>query len=141
MEFYEILLGAYLIVSIALIGFVLLQQGKGADMGASFGAGGSNTIFGSSGSGNFMTRTTAILATAFFTISLIIGGITAGTSETVDEFQTIDPIVKEEAPALESTGAEFPVAVDAANIEETVQDVIDDNVDDATETAKPDDKP
>ena len=50
---YEILIVIYLLVAIALIGFVLIQQGKGADMGASFGAGSSATIFGSSGSGNF----------------------------------------------------------------------------------------
>jgi len=78
-----------------LIGFVLIQQGKGADMGASFGSGGSNTIFGSGGSGNFMTRTTAILATLFFAISLMIGGITAGTSDTTDDFENITPTVEE----------------------------------------------
>ena len=114
MLLYEVLLVAYLIVAVLLVGFVLLQQGKGADMGASFGAGGSNTIFGSSGSGNFMTRSTAILATLFFTISLIIGGITAGTSTAVDEFETIQPIADEQAPALENDGTEFPVAIEDA---------------------------
>lgn len=112
--FYEVLLVAYLIVAILLVAFVLLQQGKGADMGASFGAGGSNTIFGSSGSGNFMTRTTAILATLFFTISLIIGGITAGTSKSVDEFETIEPIV-EQSPVEQFDAAEFPVVIDEAD--------------------------
>ena len=53
---YQSLIIAYLIVSICLIGLVLIQQGKGADMGASFGAGSSATIFGSSGSGNFLTK-------------------------------------------------------------------------------------
>ena len=75
--FYEVLIVVYLIVAIMLIGFVLIQQGKGADMGASFGSGGSNTVFGSTGSGNFLTRTTAILATFFFVISLILGNQTA----------------------------------------------------------------
>ena len=70
-----------------LIGMVLIQQGKGADMGASFGAGGSNTVFGSTGSGNFMTRTTAILATLFFVISLILGNQTAN-----QEVQAVDPL-------------------------------------------------
>ena len=96
---YEVLLVAYLIVAILLIGFVLIQQGKGADMGASFGSGGANTIFGSSGSGNFMTRTTAILATLFFAISLVIGGITAGTSDTTDEFENITPVIDDTVPA------------------------------------------
>lgn len=49
---YEILIIAYIVVSVALIGFILLQQGKGADMGASFGSGASGTIFGSAGSAN-----------------------------------------------------------------------------------------
>ena len=114
MLLYEVLLVAYLIVAIFLVGFVLLQQGKGAEAGASFGAGGANTVFGSSGSGNFMTRTTAILATLFFTISLIIGGITAGTSETVDEFETIQAIVNDQTPSLESDGTEFPVMIEDA---------------------------
>lgn len=62
---YEILLVLDLIVALCLIGLVLIQQGKGADMGASFGGGGSNTVFGSGGSGNFLTRSTAVLATLF----------------------------------------------------------------------------
>ena len=53
---YEALLVIFLIVAIALVALIMLQQGKGADMGASFGAGASGTLFGSSGSANFMTR-------------------------------------------------------------------------------------
>ncbi|HHZ0400210.1 preprotein translocase subunit SecG, partial [Escherichia coli] len=68
---YEALLVVFLIVAIGLVGLIMLQQGKGADMGASFGAGASATLFGSSGSGNFMTRMTALLATLFFIISLV----------------------------------------------------------------------
>ena len=69
---YEALLVVFLIVAIGLVGLIMLQQGKGADMGASFGAGASATLFGSSGSGNFMTRMTALLATLFFIISLVL---------------------------------------------------------------------
>ena len=98
---YEVLLVAYLIVALILIGFVLIQQGKGADMGASFGAGGSNTVFGSSGSGNFMTRTTAILATFFFVISLLLGSMTANRVEKVDEFENIQvPTSSESVPSI-----------------------------------------
>lgn len=68
---YEALLVIFLLVSIGLVAMVMLQQGKGADMGASFGAGASATLFGSNGSGNFMTRTTAVLATLFFVLSLV----------------------------------------------------------------------
>ncbi|WP_412972940.1 preprotein translocase subunit SecG [Glaciecola sp. MF2-115] len=91
----QVLIAVYLIVALLLIGFVLIQQGKGADMGASFGAGGSNTVFGSSGSGNFMTKTTAVLATCFFVISLLLGTIAANKNEKVDEFDNL------EMPAVE----------------------------------------
>ncbi len=60
----------HVIVAIAIVGLVLLQQGKGADAGASFGAGASQTVFGSSGSGNFLVRATTIGATIFFITSL-----------------------------------------------------------------------
>jgi preprotein translocase subunit SecG len=90
MVFYEILVIVYLIVAVMLIGFVLIQQGKGAGMGASFGSGGSNTVFGSTGSGNFLTRTTAVLATLFFVISLILGNQTADKEKSVDEWQNLD---------------------------------------------------
>ncbi|MBD1576099.1 MULTISPECIES: preprotein translocase subunit SecG [Vibrio] len=69
----NVLLVIYLVASLGVIGLVLIQQGKGADMGASFGAGASNTVFGSGGSGNFLTRSTAVLATVFFIISLVLG--------------------------------------------------------------------
>lgn len=74
---YEILLIVLLLDSIALVGLILLQQGKGADMGASFGAGASATLFGSSGSGNFMSRTTAVLAAIFFAICLTLSYISS----------------------------------------------------------------
>ncbi|MBO2674176.1 preprotein translocase subunit SecG [Shewanella algae] len=73
----EVLMVIYLLVALGLVGLILIQQGKGADMGASFGAGASGTLFGSAGSGNFLTRTTAILAIAFFTLSLVIGNMSA----------------------------------------------------------------
>jgi preprotein translocase subunit SecG len=95
--FYEVLVIVYLIVAVMLIGFVLIQQGKGADMGASFGSGGSNTVFGSGGSGNFLTRTTAILATLFFVISLILGNQTADKEKSVDEWQNLEVPVAAEA--------------------------------------------
>ncbi len=62
----------HVIVAIAIVGLVLLQQGKGADAGASFGAGASQTVFGSSGSGSFLVRATTVLATIFFVTSLVL---------------------------------------------------------------------
>lgn len=67
-----IILIVHVAASAGLIGLVLLQQGKGADMGAAFGAGASATVFGSQGSGSFLTRATAILATIFFITSLTL---------------------------------------------------------------------
>ena len=126
MVFYEILVIVYLIVAVMLIGFVLIQQGKGAGMGASFGSGGSNTVFGSTGSGNFLTRTTAILATLFFVISLILGNQTADKEKAVDDWQNLEvpvvegqevnsdvPVTEQSLPA--STDTDVPAATETAN--------------------------
>ena len=91
---YEMLLVVYLIVSIILVGFVLIQQGKGAGMGASFGSGASNTVFGAGGAGNFMTRTTAVLAVAFFALSLVLGNL---SSNKVSVDETFSNLAVEEA--------------------------------------------
>ena len=65
-----LLVMVHLGIAVALVILVMMQQGKGADMGAAFGNGASQTVFGSQGSGSFLTRTTAILATVFFLTSL-----------------------------------------------------------------------
>ncbi len=96
---YEVLMVVYLLVALGLIGLVLIQRGKGADMGASFGAGASNTVFGSSGSGNFLSRSTAVLATLFFGISLALGAMTAGQEKQGDEWENLEVPVSEQAPA------------------------------------------
>ncbi|MEH6384419.1 MAG: preprotein translocase subunit SecG [Colwellia sp.] len=95
---YQVLIIAYLIVSICLIGLVLIQQGKGADMGASFGAGSSATIFGSSGSGNFLTKATTWLAIAFFVISLVLGNLTANRIKSTDEWNNLNSPVEQSIP-------------------------------------------
>jgi preprotein translocase subunit SecG len=66
----QLLMVLYVLLSAAIVGLILLQQGKGADMGASFGAGASQTVFGAAGTGNLLTRSTAILATLFFIASI-----------------------------------------------------------------------
>ena len=111
---YEVLLVAYLIVALLLIGFVLIQQGKGADMGASFGSGGSNTVFGSSGSGNFMTRTTGILAGLFFFISLSLGAMTANRESAEDEWNNLEVPAAVEEPVQLPADQDVPVIEDAA---------------------------
>ncbi len=62
----------HVLVAIAVCGFVLLQHGKGADMGAAFGSGSSGSLFGAAGSANLLSRTTAILATVFFVTSVAL---------------------------------------------------------------------
>ncbi|MEL0629980.1 preprotein translocase subunit SecG [Psychromonas aquatilis] len=105
---YEILLVVYIIVSVILVGFVLIQQGKGAGMGASFGSGASNTVFGAGGSGNFMTRTTGILALAFFVISLVLGNLSSHHVSTNDEYSNLAIEEAAEAPVEVDTSSEIP---------------------------------
>ena len=86
---YEVLIVVYLLVALGLVFLILIQQGKGADMGASFGAGASATLFGSSGSGNFLTRSTAVLAIIFFILSLVIGNMSANHSKQEDSWKNL----------------------------------------------------
>ncbi|MDH3326516.1 MAG: preprotein translocase subunit SecG [Gammaproteobacteria bacterium] len=79
----SILIIVHLVAAVSLVSIVLLQQGKGADMGAAFGSGASQTVFGSSGSGSFLTRTTAILGTIFFVSSLSLAYF-SGKANTAD---------------------------------------------------------
>jgi len=67
---FSIVLSLHVLAGLGVIGLVLMQHGKGADMGAAFGSGASGSLFGSSGSANFLSRTTAGLAAVFFATSL-----------------------------------------------------------------------
>lgn len=112
---YEILIAVYLVIALALIGLVLIQQGKGSDMGASFGAGASATLFGSNGSGNFLTKTTAILATLFFVISIFLGSLTANSTKVDDgstEMATTveDTLPETDMPTMDNTDSDIPAA-------------------------------
>jgi preprotein translocase subunit SecG len=106
---YEILIVFYLLVALALIGLVLIQHSKGADMGAAFGAGASATVFGSSGTGNFLTKTTTILATIFFVLSLVLGNYSAGQSKQVDEWQDLSVPVTEQVEQKKDDASDIPV--------------------------------
>ena len=108
---HTILLVIYLIAAVGVIGLVLVQHGKGADMGASFGAGASNTVFGSSGSGNFLSRSTAVLATLFFGISLALGAMTAGQEKQGDEWENLEVPVSEQAPAEKDVPGNQPTDI------------------------------
>ena len=69
---HTLLLAVQILSALTMIGLILLQHGKGADMGAAFGGGSSGSLFGASGSANFLSRTTAILATVFFLTSITL---------------------------------------------------------------------
>lgn len=68
----NIVLAIQMLAAIIMIGLILIQQGKGADMGAAFGSGSSGSLFGASGGANFMSRTTGILAAVFFVCTLTL---------------------------------------------------------------------
>jgi preprotein translocase subunit SecG len=119
---YELLMILYVLVSAAIIGLVLIQHGKGADMGASFGAGASATIFGSAGKGNFMTKSTTILAVVFFALSLLIGNYNTTEIEKKAEFDNLGTVTTEQAPA-DKAAAEKAVVEEAPKKEETTKDI------------------
>jgi preprotein translocase subunit SecG len=74
---YQLILVVHVLIAIAIIGLVLIQHGKGADIGASFGSGASNTVFGSQGTGSFLFKLTGGLALLFFATSVSLSSIMA----------------------------------------------------------------
>lgn len=74
---YQLILAIHVIIAVLIIGLVLIQHGKGADIGASFGSGASNTVFGSRGTGGFLFKFTGGLALAFFVTSLALSAMVA----------------------------------------------------------------
>jgi len=98
---------AHVLIAAAIIGLVMLQKGKGADAGAGFGAGASGTVFGARGSGNFLSRSTAIAAAAFFATSMTLAYLNRDVQVAESLLQTA-PV--EEAimlPAKDAGSAEF----------------------------------
>ncbi|MDR2000324.1 MAG: preprotein translocase subunit SecG [Zoogloeaceae bacterium] len=112
---FPLLLTVHIIVGLSVIGLVLLQHGKGADMGAAFGSGASGSLFGATGAANFLSRTTAILAAVFFATSLgltYVANVQPRTVENsvMDRVKTL-PATQEipaEAPAEDSKAGIIP---------------------------------
>lgn len=107
----KIILVVHVLTALSIIALILLQQGKGAEAGASFGGGASQTVFGSTGGGNFFTRATAVLATIFFVTSfgLAVVAKQQASSSLMDGI----PVVPEDIPAIQMdsdvpSGAEVP---------------------------------
>ena len=96
-----LILIAHVLIGAAVCGLVLLQHGKGADMGAAFGSGSAGSLFGASGSANFLSRTTAILAAIFFVTSLGLTYLGSNRTETkgVIERTKDVPAQKKDTPA------------------------------------------
>ncbi len=80
----------HVIVAVVLIGLVLIQHGKGADMGAAFGTGSAGSLFGSSGSANFLSRSTAVAATIFFITSLTLTSMYAQPAKQTGVMDRVD---------------------------------------------------
>lgn len=106
----SVLLIVHVLVSVAIIGLVLIQHGKGADAGAAFGSGASATVFGSQGSGSFLSRSTAILATVFFVTSLSLAYLSSSKSGVAS---VLDSAVK---PAAVPTAADVPASGTKADV-------------------------
>jgi preprotein translocase subunit SecG len=79
---FSVILVAHILIGLAVCGLVLMQHGKGADMGAAFGSGASGSLFGATGSANFLSRTTAVLAAVFFATSLTLAYIASNKPKT-----------------------------------------------------------
>jgi len=111
----NVVIALHVLIALAIIGLVLLQHGKGADMGSGFGGGSSGSLFGATGSANFLSRATAVLATIFFLTSLGLGYLATNKPRTSGG--VLDAAKKElsapaegKAAADSSTAASKPAA-------------------------------
>lgn len=108
----NLLVGVQMLSALVMIGLILIQHGKGADMGAAFGSGSAGSLFGASGSANFLSRTTAVLAAVFFACTLLLAYFSharpAGGGSLLERAAVGAPA----APAAPATGAagEIPAA-------------------------------
>lgn len=116
---YQALMVVHVLVALAIVGLVLLQQGRGADAGAGFG-GASNTLFGARGAASFLSRTTAIMATLFFITSLTLAYMAGNTdnksADIMDSAQQAEPLRRDLPPVVDEAAApkksDLPVPVE-----------------------------
>ncbi len=111
--FLTVLLAVQMLTALGMIGLILIQHGKGADMGAAFGSGSSGSLFGASGSANFLSRTTAVLAAVFFacTLSLAYFGYDAQPADSGSVLERAAPATPAAppSPANQIPGGGTPV--------------------------------
>ena len=108
--FLTVLLAVQMISAVTMVGLIMVQHGKGADMGAAFGSGGSGSLFGASGSANFLSRTTAVLATVFFVCTLLLayfGSVrpVASTGSVLEGAAVTAPAPAAVVPSVPASGA------------------------------------
>jgi preprotein translocase subunit SecG len=118
----SILTVLHLVLAIGLVGLILIQHGQGADAGAAFGSGASGTVFGARGSGSFLTRTTAILATLFFLTSIALAYYAAQVGEPQGLMDGVEP---PGVPVVIDPG-DVPMPDSPATTLEAVDDIPDD---------------
>lgn len=102
---FSLVLTVHILAALGIIGLVLMQHGKGADMGAAFGSGASGSLFGASGSANFLSRTTAVLAAVFFVTSLTLAYAASTKPKTAGSVMQ-DAVKSQTAPAPAPAGGE-----------------------------------
>lgn len=101
---YSLFLGIHILIALTLIGLILLQHGKGADVGAAFGSGASSTVFGARGSATFLSRATAILAILFFSNSSFLAYLSTNTGGQKSIIERVQA-----GPGTESAAGEMEV--------------------------------
>jgi preprotein translocase subunit SecG len=110
---YQVIIVVHILLGLSIIGLILMQQGKGADAGATFGGGASGSVFGAQGAASFLSRTTAILAALFFSTSLGLAWINGNKTGAAIDFMGT-PAVEKEIPDLGLPN------VDGANTKESL---------------------
>jgi len=107
----------HVLAALAIIGLVLIQHGKGADMGSGFGSGASTTVFGSGGAGNFMTRLTTGIVIAFFLTSFGLAFFAKEKSVAARDLGIPAVEQREELPAVQEESGELPAFEDSSDSE------------------------
>jgi len=120
-----VLIVTHVLVALAIIGLVLLQHGKGADMGSGFGGGASGSLFGATGSANFLSRSTAVLAAIFFILSLALAYV--ATRRPAEEGGGVIDVIRKQqvekpAPKAEEKPAAQPAAPAPASPSDAAKD-------------------
>ncbi|MCO1834414.1 preprotein translocase subunit SecG [Pseudomonas aeruginosa] len=119
----KVVIVVHLLMALGLVGLILVQHGKGADAGVSFGAGASATVFGSQGSATFLSRITGILAAVFFLTSLGLAYFAKEKSDALQHIGLPDPAVLEQKQEKAPAADDVPVLQEQSKPAESAGDV------------------